>query len=329
MNSHVDQVKTNAVAEAVVGLCGSEFLKNTVAVTTGWESMLVERQLDAASAREKVANKPFTSRGVVSGRFSTSTQTGRSVLSMINPRKPGPQFQIERELVEQKKVLHETTAGLALGLTLYDHSGLDRLKKEAQELAKKGPSGVSAEALAASQSSLKSARTSPKPETSASPKIGSPTNACMPPKEQVSAWPTPQATSDAKNVPQTNATAGLNVPFAAASSPARKPSVSPSRADVDKADASSSPFSPSLKPGTMPAPRRSRRVAAPHHSQQQQTSASPTTEATNDVNNSSVASAMVGFNVLMAAAKSQSPRPSASPSRANVSGANAFDVSTR
>ncbi|KAG5220655.1 GTP-binding protein [Salix suchowensis] len=105
------------------GLCGETMLRNAVIVTNMWG----EVALDVGEAREEELTsqddffKPVLERGAQLKRHDNTPASADVIVGCVASKKPRA-LRIQRELVDDRKVITETTAGAELGRELHEQA---------------------------------------------------------------------------------------------------------------------------------------------------------------------------------------------------------------
>lgn len=105
------------------GLCGETMLRNVVIVTNMWG----EVTLDVGEAREEELKsqddffKPVLERGAQLKRHYDTPASAHVIVGCVASKKPRA-LRIQRELVDEQRVITETTAGAELGRELHEQA---------------------------------------------------------------------------------------------------------------------------------------------------------------------------------------------------------------
>jgi hypothetical protein len=101
------------IYDTFIELCGDEVMTNVVIATTKWDQ-IGEKEGDAREEQLKTfwANEPGD--GSVTARYTHTDGSARDIVNLILSKEPLHAFQIQWELVEQRKTLSQTSAGITL-----------------------------------------------------------------------------------------------------------------------------------------------------------------------------------------------------------------------
>jgi flagellar biosynthesis/type III secretory pathway chaperone len=114
-------------------LCGAETLENVVIATTMW-SKVTDEEGQKNEQQLRTSPKFFQKaldRGATMLRHDGTLEGAHSLLRKLVGNKPKP-LQIQREIVDEKKNIDETAAGVELDKIHQDI--IDRMKKEMEEV---------------------------------------------------------------------------------------------------------------------------------------------------------------------------------------------------
>ncbi|KAI0789968.1 P-loop containing nucleoside triphosphate hydrolase protein [Abortiporus biennis] len=96
-------------------LCGDDTLQNVLIVTTMWG--LVDKEMGEARERELMSDerlmKPVIDKGARMVRHDNDVQTARNIMFMMLNNRPMA-LQIQKEIIDEKKDISETAAGVEL-----------------------------------------------------------------------------------------------------------------------------------------------------------------------------------------------------------------------
>lgn len=103
-------------------ICGAGAMKNVFIVTTMWDDPTVTEQVGRARERElqtkEIFYQPAMREGARMVRHQNGSESARSIVSSLLVRRLAEELQMQHELVEERKTVPDTAAGLDL-LELY------------------------------------------------------------------------------------------------------------------------------------------------------------------------------------------------------------------
>jgi hypothetical protein len=120
-------------------LCGDSTLQNVVVLTNMWGEVTREigEAREAELASQDIFFKPVLEKGALLLRHENTTQSAHAVLQRIIQNRPLP-LQIQRELIDEKKDISGTAAGVELNNEMMLQIEEHRREMEALQEATKG-----------------------------------------------------------------------------------------------------------------------------------------------------------------------------------------------